>query len=96
MTKKQQKVQVYLDADVYESLQKIADNLQISFSKASAKMIEKGMNSHEQDQSNKKTHLMLTYLLGSVYDTKIVASNADLVRDLIVKIDTKLQIREGG
>lgn len=94
MLKKQPRVQVYLDLDVYESLQKVADSLQTSLSKSAARMIEKGMNNHQRERSDKKTHLMLTYLLASVYDNQIAISNTDTVKELIKHIESKIEMEE--
>ena len=94
MNNKLEKLQVYLDANTYNYLKKISDEIGISLSRYATSIIEKGISNDLQDRAHKKTHLMLTHLLKSVYDDTIAISNAGNVENLLTQIDGQLEKTE--
>ena len=87
MATKPAKIQAYLDTDVYDALQKISDTLEVSISKAAAKMIEKGIQNYDQEYFQKRNYMMLKHVLTSVYDNQISKVNAENVKKLLEHIE---------
>ena len=88
------RVQSYVDDETHEILKKKAHEQQCSISQIIGKAIIKGLNVTENSSSlfdTKKTHALLSYILGSVYDKDIVKSNSEAVGSLIDNIEEAIR-----